>query len=231
MEKKNTILLTVIAVATLLVAVVGATFANFTATNSTSGKGGTTEVQTDTVGAVNLKMEAVTINNEVKYPGGFLVVGAKVTATDNGTNNDFDVTYTVNGTITNNTRTQLKWTLYEISTEVTEPTTGCTLEQTQVGEKLHYSYADTCAADATITGGTRVDGGNVAAYTDSEVNVPVTAANEALKSSNAGTTTYYYLVVEYPDTGAEQDEDQGQTIAAELTNVTGAQAEVAGAGA
>ena len=35
MEKKNTILLTVIAVATLLVAVVGATFAYFTATATT----------------------------------------------------------------------------------------------------------------------------------------------------------------------------------------------------
>ena len=37
MEKKNTVLLTVIAVATLLVAVVGATFAYFTASNSSTG--------------------------------------------------------------------------------------------------------------------------------------------------------------------------------------------------
>ena len=34
MERKNTVLLTVIAIATLLVAVVGATFAYFTASNS-----------------------------------------------------------------------------------------------------------------------------------------------------------------------------------------------------
>ena len=229
MEKKNTILLTVIAVATLLVAVVGATFAYFTATNSTSGNGGTADVTTDTVGAVNLAMEAVTISNELKYPGGFLVVGAKVTATDNDANNDFDVTYTVNGTITNNTRTELNWTLYEITTEVTEPTTGCTLEQTQVGNEMRYSYADTCAANATITGGTRVDGGTVAAYSTEAVTQPVTAANEALKSSNSGTVTYYYLVVEYPDTDKAQDQDQGQTIAAELTRVSAATAEVAGA--
>ena len=37
MEKKNTILLTVIAIATLLVAVVGATFAYFTASITTTG--------------------------------------------------------------------------------------------------------------------------------------------------------------------------------------------------
>lgn len=229
MEKKNTILLTVIAVATLLVAVVGATFAYFTAANSTSGSGGSANVSTDTVGAVNLAMKAVTITNELKYPGGFLVVGAKVTATDTDTNNDFDVTYTVNGTITNNTRTELSWTLYEIATEETEPTTGCTLEQTQVGNEMRYSYADTCAANATITGGTRVDGGTVAAYSTEAVTQPVTAANEALKSSNSGTVTYYYLVVEYPDTDQKQDQDQGQNITASITEITNAQAEVAGA--
>ena len=37
MEKRNTMLLTVVAIATLLVAVVGATFAYFTATGDTSG--------------------------------------------------------------------------------------------------------------------------------------------------------------------------------------------------
>lgn len=53
MDKKNTMLLTVIAVATLLVAVVGATFAYFTATNNATG---TTNVSTttETVGAVTV---------------------------------------------------------------------------------------------------------------------------------------------------------------------------------
>ena len=53
MDKKNTMLLTVVAVATLLVAVVGATFAFFTANNSV---GGTTTVTatTEAVGTVTL---------------------------------------------------------------------------------------------------------------------------------------------------------------------------------
>ena len=48
MEKKNTVLLTIIAVAVLLVAVVGATFAYFTAT-STGSKTQTVKVTTDTI--------------------------------------------------------------------------------------------------------------------------------------------------------------------------------------
>lgn len=54
MDKKNTMLLTVIAVATLLVAVVGATFAYFTASNTNSTTNTTTTVTTEQVGTVTL---------------------------------------------------------------------------------------------------------------------------------------------------------------------------------
>jgi len=53
MDKKNTMLLTVIAVATLLVAVVGATFAFFSASNEASGTT-TVTTTTETVGAVTV---------------------------------------------------------------------------------------------------------------------------------------------------------------------------------
>jgi len=53
MDKKNTMLLTVIAVATLLVAVVGATFAYFSVTNSTVG-GTTVDAAVEQVGTVTL---------------------------------------------------------------------------------------------------------------------------------------------------------------------------------
>jgi len=53
MDKKNTMLLSVIAVATLLVAVVGATFAFFTAQNSAAGTT-TVTTTTETIGAVSV---------------------------------------------------------------------------------------------------------------------------------------------------------------------------------
>ena len=53
MDKKNTMLLTVVAVATLLVAVVGATFAFFTAQNTASGST-TVTTTTETIGAVTV---------------------------------------------------------------------------------------------------------------------------------------------------------------------------------
>ena len=69
MEKKNTLLLTVIAVATLLVAVVGATFAYFTAT-STGEKEQTVEVKTDTINQSTFAPgEAISINANLQNFG------------------------------------------------------------------------------------------------------------------------------------------------------------------
>jgi len=60
MDKKNTMLLTVVAVATLLVAVVGATFAFFTAQNSAAGTTNVTTT-TETIGAVTVTNPTATM--------------------------------------------------------------------------------------------------------------------------------------------------------------------------
>ena len=73
-NRKNTILLTVIAVATLLVAVVGATFAFFTASGSSTTKGDVT-VSTGTAGsssfgtltAINIYADATTFNETASH--------------------------------------------------------------------------------------------------------------------------------------------------------------------
>ena len=227
MEKKNTILLTVIAVATLLVAVVGATFAYFTATNTNTGAGQSAEVTTNTVGSVDLTTAPTTVSNVLEYPGGYVVVGAEVTASDNDANNDFTVTYQVNGTIANNTSTQLNWTLYEVASEVATPVSGCELQQTQVGDEMRYTYGETCQVAAALTtegGATEVTSGTVDANDTAAV---VTAAGEKLTTTGTSdTVTYYYLVVEYPDTDANQDADQGKGITAALTALDNTSADV-----
>ena len=82
MEKKNTVLLTVIAVATLLVAVVGATFAYFTASNSYTGDAaGNVNVNTATESAdLVLNVDKVTGSNNIFYPGTKNFVGATASA-------------------------------------------------------------------------------------------------------------------------------------------------------
>lgn len=238
MEKKNTVLLTVIAVATLLVAVVGATFAYFTATANTDNTGaGSTNVQTrNDVGGVELKLAANTVSTDgdIQYPGGYVVTGATVTAKSLGTDN-YNVNYTLNGTITNGTDTELKYKVYQTTAQASgKIVDGCTMRQYQEGTELRYTYmkadgsATTCTVNAGITGGTElVANGTVAAKTgetDGTATITLSSTTNtsmALTSTSAGASTYYYVVVEYPDTGAAQAAT-GASIVATLSSVSDA---------
>ena len=225
MEKKNTILLTVIAVATLLVAVVGATFAYFTATNNVTGSGKEATVTTNTVGAVSLETTpGVEIENVAEYPGGYIVASANVTATDADANNDFNVTYTLNATVNNGTATPLNWTMYKLDSALSgEAVTGCKLSTTQVEGKVQYTYGESCKLNASFVDGNKVgESGTIEASNASRT---IAIEDEELSTASAGETAYYYLVIKYPDTGADQTTgDSGKTITATITGATDAQA-------
>lgn len=228
MEKKNTILLTVIAVATLLVAVVGATFAYFTATNKVTGSGKEATVTTNTVGAVSLETTpGVEIENVAEYPGGYIVASANVTATDADANNNFNVTYTLNATVNNGTATPLNWTMYKLDAAlVGDAVSGCKLATTQSGNTVQYSYGETCKLNASFTEANKVGEGGTIAANKSAGTIEITS--ETLSTANTGETAYYYLVIKYPDTGADQTTgDAGKTITATITGATAAQAELA----
>ncbi len=106
MERKNTLLLTVIAVATLLVAVVGATFAYFTATGADNAESAittkTTSIDTVNTSATPVNME-VTLQDmleddkdlgEYKSADATLTIEAG-TGTGGGTNTcTYDIVYT-----------------------------------------------------------------------------------------------------------------------------------------
>ena len=225
MEKKNTILLTVIAVATLLVAVVGATFAYFTASTAGSGDNSTGTVNTATVGNVTLALGDQTNDTVMDYPGGKAVVALSVTPTKGGSDtNNYNVTYNVTGTIDttalNGSDSEITYTLYRVSSttaaSISDPVQSCSLVQdttTELG-KTHYYYED-CAIDKNITGGTVVDSGTITNHASA-----TQVRTDALENSTTGTTYYYYLVVEYANEEAPQNEDKGKAITITLTGVS-----------
>lgn len=235
MEKKNTILLTVIAVATLLVAVVGATFAYFTATTQTGDGTGTTATQTTVnTGGTSLDMSAVAdVTNaaDMKYPGGMMVTASKVSATATG-DNSYNMTYTVNAEVDTTalgaSTSEVKWTLYEVGSEVKDlmVADSCQLKEDATGNSKNYYYTG-CTANTTITNGTVVKSGTISAHT---AKTTITAENENLDavSKTAGKDTWYYLVVEYVNkTDADQaGTDAGKTITAKITSVTDGKAAI-----
>ena len=116
MERRNTILLTVIAIATLSVAVVGATFAYFTATTNPGGTNNQ-NVNTNTakIGGINFNFNSQSTKHEyLNYPGGVAVFGAKadISKAQTEDTNDYDVSYNLKIVYTNDTSTDLDWELY-----------------------------------------------------------------------------------------------------------------------
>lgn len=221
MEKKNTVLLTVIAVATLLVAVVGATFAYFTATTEATGNAGTVDTSTTKVSGVTMTLAPLSASySKLEYPGGYAYSGAKVTLakTDATDTKEYNVSYKIKMEFKNETKTALTWTLYraDSATEIANAKT-CEVSNTAPTEgavegAIYYQYNCT----GTNTYGTQVQTGTIAAETATASEVITTASQT--QATDATTGAYYYLVVDYPNSG-NQNDDQGKAISASITGV------------
>ncbi len=218
-----------IAVATLLVAVVGATFAYFTATNKSEGTGGSkADVTTAQTSSVKLSVDPATVTNpEVLYPGGYLVSGAHVTATKEAGEKEYTVTYTLNyevdATALSET-SKVKYSLYRATKEVSTPINDCVLKTDEAvdGEdgknKVHMTG---CTPNTTDLGeelksATEVTGGSTTGKQT------LTYSETTGVSTDDGTGYYYYLLVEFVDNDDKQDDDQGKKIVAQITSATNA---------
>ena len=202
------VLLTVIAVATLLVAVVGATFAYFSITTTNNfGGGASDQGKTNITASDAANADAITITESSNagsftetgvYPGHKEVAAIKVNAKSaQGTVPSIKITY--NTTKNEFADGSLKISLYKKNTEVTigENYFACTKKS--VNSRLYEECTnDTDNSDL----GTEVTTVNllqaITAYT-------LTASN-AVNVSTTGADTFYYVVVEFIDTNADQNE-------------------------
>lgn len=199
MDKKNTLLLTVIAVATLLVAVVGATFAYFTAqggaaadtaVNVTTGTADSSSFGTWT--AINLTADVNNFNQTDKTN----VTGSStgtVTFTANSADATSDFCYNVGLNVTTNT--------FVYSTPNTNHDAELVLTAEKDGVKLLDSYDIT-----TVTAGDNaVRIPNAAGGTDYEHKI--TAAKSATE------TDAWTLTVTLVNLDMDQNDNAGKTFA------------------
>ena len=227
MEKKNTILLTVIAVATLLVAVVGATFAYFTASTTTGTGTGTAETgETTTLGSTSLDMSTVSTQgaSNMSYPGGMMVAAAKVTASVTGDqtyNMTYDVKFEVDTSALSGSTSEIKYTVYRVDSAVSgDLVTGCQYHEEDEGATGKKYYYTDCAAAAGITSGTPVK--TETTISEHTEKTTVTISGETFSNvKNAGDEYVYYLVVSYVNDDADDQTatDAGKTITAKFTGL------------
>ena len=212
MEKKNVVFLTVLAVATLLTAVVGTTFAYFTAT--------VTNTNTPTATSIT------TANNlEIEYSDGARITGEKIVPGWASTEKTISVTNNSNVTINyqiswtdvannfskggSNTTDDLVYSLVKVGTSTDTNMIGATGFATAATTGVKPAgYTDIAGKWYSITSGKVTNDGttelDVAAAPDAGVNTILVPST----SLAAGETDTYKLRVYFVETGIAQTENQ-----------------------
>ena len=245
MERKNMVLLTVIAVATLLVAVVGATFAYFTATVNrdegyTEDQGQTTlntATLANTTTVVNVENTAGKFTASDIYPGHMEVAALSVKvetseAVEQDTKYSIPFIYDVTA---NTIGKNVKYYLYKGDKDIAV-NMGCTIKTTgtetvQYSEECLFTNANGLNQHPSTTDATEDASTNVSALTlvaSGSLNGGVEKIQmiDEIEIANQSQEkqVYYYFVVEFVDTENEQNTDQGKELVGTIT-VAGLQEE------
>ena len=223
MERKNTILLTVIAIATLLVAVVGATFAYFTATitdnRNTDPDAGKTNISAGQVAnstiVANVEGAAGKFTAENVYPGHKEVAALQVTARG-AANSKTTVDFTYDVTTNDLGASNVKVSLYKSTTLIPTTENYFACEQKVETVDGENRYSETCAEKSvgTLVKETILTGG-AQKVTLGQDSITTTAAN-------TDETVYYYVVVEFVNQNADQNAVMGKTLEGTISVVPAA---------
>lgn len=231
MERKNTVLLTVIAVATLLVAVVGATFAYFTATSNNTGTGtGAVDAATPQVADSAALDTNTSKSSDPYYPGTINYATATVSANKADTVNTnvaLDVKYEITGSVTIPTElgSDVTWTLYRSTTEIDPVIVADSCGASAHVDGTGTKYYQECALNSKFTA-TPAEGETkpvvVKTGTTSDASISDTGTLTTGTGATGGQTVYYYLVVSYANkqdaegVSGNQNAQQGKTISFQL---------------
>lgn len=222
-NKQNTALLIVIAVATLLVAVVGATFAYFTANSSNTSTSTVSTTSGQMTIAYGDGTNTVTISTLNVQPSDTILVNKTFTLTGtNTTGNDTDagiaMSYNV-GLEYNNTFTSVAATEAEEATAV-YGTKG-------EGSLVYWLSATTVAgATATIDGTTGTypgqEASNKAVYYRALIPTSKTTtdylhlAKGTFAAKTTGVAVTFNLIVVFPDTKSNQDTNKSKVFSGKI---------------
>lgn len=215
MEKKNTVLLTVIAVATLLVAVVGATFAYFSA--SVEGTFTETQLKAAELGITFTGTKEI-VNDSIE-PGWSDTKEFTVENTS-----DYDMTFDINWTGTVNNFTATEDLTYSIAASYVASTndsytTASTVQMLDKTDTTNYNKVAASTKVAFAVNGTLPTGGSVVYPTATEGNPVVgeptiTPSTDTVKIVRvfipAHTTEKFVMTVGYTYLDTDQNQDQGK---------------------
>ena len=185
----------------------GVSFAYFLATSSVGGDGVvgtnvTATVQSDGVVADgNIGFNQVDI-----YPGHKEIASIKVTGTGSNQALMFDVIFNGNNTF----NTSIHYTIYKSDRNIDASYT-CEKKEGVVGTSK--SYYEECTGNNIDELGTSIGTGTI----NKGEGITVLKSDEVIVTSEEGTEVYYYVIIEFPNSDTNQNEDMGASISGKIT--------------
>ena len=181
-------------------------FAYFVSRTNTSGEGGVAVGTTTTIESTGINAEGtIEFNNVDMYPGHIGIAGIKVTAT--GTT---PMIYHVVFNGTNTFTTPLNYTVYKTTTEIDVSYTCNKREERQGVNTIYY---EECTGNNIEQLGSAVKTGTI----HTNEGKTTLLDSEIILGTEEGAEVYYYVVIEFPNEEANQNDDIGSNISGNIT--------------
>ena len=185
----------------------GISFAYFTARTNAEGEGGVATATTTTVTSQGITADGnIDFNNVDMYPGHTAIASIRVT----GRGNNEPLIYNVIFNGTNTFNTPLEFTVYKSDANI-DASYSCEIKQDRLGtSKIYY---EECTGNYIENLGTPISRGTI---TNGEGKT-ILKSDEIILTSPEGEEVYYYIVIEYPNLDANQNDDMGSSISGNIT--------------
>ena len=181
----------VVAVA-IFIATLGISFGYFTSNVNIGGEGSSTNASTATIEDTTLVVDGLLNFSDINiYPGHKNVSKISVTATG-----DMKVLYNLTWKGTNTLNTPIKYFVYKTTTDES-PSISCNARKEVLNGA--YVYYEECTEKNFENLGEVVGAGTI--ISSSESTKYQLLVNEEIQATSEGEVVYYYVVLEYPDSG------------------------------
>ena len=185
----------------------GISFAYFTARTNAEGEGGVATATTTTVTSQGITADGnIDFNNVDMYPGHTAIASIRVI----GTGNNEPLIYNVIFNGTNTFNTPLEFTVYKSDANI-DASYSCEIKQDRLGtSKIYY---EECTGNNIENLGTPISSGTI----NNGEGKTTLKSDEIILTSPEGEEVYYYIVIEYPNLDANQNDDMGSSISGNIT--------------
>ena len=178
----------------------GLSYAFFVATSTTTGNGSISSVDTATITSEGIAGDGnISFSESDIYPGHTAIASIKVT----GTGENSPLLYNVIFEGTNTFTTPINYTIYKVDSNI-DVSYSCEAKTQVVGGAMQY-YEE-CNGNNITSLGSPIKSGTISNGKTTLLD------NEVIITTPAGTITYYYVAIEYPNQDNEQNADIGSTL-------------------